>query len=485
MTPSSQNPLIFYPRRGSRHESVHRSMQLEIRVFSPAIKSTPGMGDSPGRTLPVFGEHDEVAGVVLLDPRYCTSPGRITVTLEGNFTIGHADPHDGRRRGTQQHMFFTSSQEFYSAERNGVQTSMTLRETFANTVRPKQRKPRTSSTVLNNGLPPNLFPFEFDMPQGQRGQEMPPSFKISSVTRDSNDGAPHAEDAEVSYTITALWEANDGSDRALIEAPIIFQPETDFDFVDGSWKPQAWLELPLRTDRSRVPFQCAITLPNPASFLKNGQIPFFVVFTTQPRSKTLCREIAADATIAVSLLRKVTVNIERPYTIVPRPHTAPATHQKGQGPPSAWMMGSHLEEVGSRSTTTSILKRMVKSAPPRLMKSPSYNDIRSAFSINKELPPLPLPSPPSAVTYTETRTLKTRMSIGFPKRPRSACAPDEHTSLGAHAALPDGLYKGKVNLNPQLLPSIDWAGLNVKYYMDVSVLFGQDELRARVPVRIF
>jgi hypothetical protein len=203
-----------------------------------------------------------------------------------------------------------------------------------------------------------------------------------------------------------------------------------------------------------------ITLPDPALFSKNGQIPLFVVFTTQPRSKTLCREIAADATIAVSLLRKVTVNIERPCTIVSRSYSVPATHYKG--PPSAWSMGSNSDEDDSRSTATTILKRMVKSAPPRLMKSSSYSDIRSASSINKELPPLPPPSPSGAVAYTETRTLQTRMSIGFPKRPRTACAPNEHPSLEAHAALPDGLYEGKIHLNPHLLPSIDWAGLNVK-----------------------
>ena len=96
------------------------------------------------------------------------------------------------------------------------------------------------------------------------------------------------------------------------------------------------------------------------------------------------------------------------------------------------------------------------------MKSSSYSDIRSAFSNSKELPPLPPLSPPGAVAYTETRTLEAKMSIGFPKRPRSACAPDEHPSLEAHAALPDGLYKGKIDLGRQLLPSIDWAGLNVK-----------------------
>jgi hypothetical protein len=202
-----------------------------------------------------------------------------------------------------------------------------------------------------------------------------------------------------------------------------------------------------------------VTLPDPASFSKHGQIPFFVVFTTQPRSRTLCREIAADATIAVSLLRKVTVNIERPCTFVSRPYSVPATHQKGA--PSAWTLGPGFEEGELRPTSTGILKRMVRSAPPRLMKSPSCNDFRSESSASKDLPPLPLPSP-SAVAYTETKTLESRMSIGFPKRPRSACAPDEHPSLEAHAALPDGLYKGKIHLNPRMLPSIDWAGLNVK-----------------------
>jgi hypothetical protein len=203
-----------------------------------------------------------------------------------------------------------------------------------------------------------------------------------------------------------------------------------------------------------------ITLPDPASFSKHGKIPFFVVFTTQPRSRALCREIAADATIAVSLLRKVTVNIERPCTIVSCPYSAPVTNHKG--PPSAWTMGSNLEEVDSRPAATGILKRMVKSAPSRLRKSPSLNDLRLGSPINKGLPPLPPPSPSGAAAYTETRILQTRMSIGFPKRPRSACAPDEHPSLEAHTALPDGLYKGKIYLNPQLLPSIDWAGLNVK-----------------------
>jgi len=32
---------------------------------------------------------------------------------------------------------------------------------------------------------------------------------------------------------------------------------------------------------------------------------------------------------------------------------------------------------------------------------------------------------------------------------------------------------------------IQWAGVSVKYFLEVSVLFGQDEQRVRVPVRIY
>ena len=52
---------------------------------------------------------------------------------------------------------------------------------------------------------------------------MPPSFSISSATGNPNNGADHAEDAEVSYTITAVWEATNGSDRALYVLPHFLQ----------------------------------------------------------------------------------------------------------------------------------------------------------------------------------------------------------------------------------------------------------------------
>ena len=105
----------------------------------------------------------------------------------------------------------------------------------------------------------------------------------------------------------------------------MYQPDTDFQSLDGVSSPISWLEKPLVPDR-KLPFHaavrfslftepcaeytnltCQITVPNPSTFGRGNALPFFVVFTTTPRSASLAREIAADATISVSLIREVTV----------------------------------------------------------------------------------------------------------------------------------------------------------------------------------
>lgn len=107
---------------------------------------------------------------------------------------------------------------------------------------------------------------------------------------------------------------------------------------------------------------------------------------------------------------------------------------------------------------TRLLKRIVNSAPPRLP--------RRALR-------LPLPRRPSEVVvppvieepegYVDERTLYTDVYAGFPKRPKLRTEPGmKHPSLNATALLPDGLYKAKMSLHPQMIPSINWADLNVK-----------------------
>lgn len=44
-----------------------------------------------------------------------------------------------------------------------------------------------------------------------------------------------------------------------LEAPVLFQPDIDFQSVDGSaMEPQSWLEMPLMSERP-IPFHCAVS----------------------------------------------------------------------------------------------------------------------------------------------------------------------------------------------------------------------------------
>lgn len=246
-----------------------------------------------------------------------------------------------------------------------------------------------------------------------------------------------------------------------LDAPLQFQPETDFQSLDGfSLEPESWLEIPLRSDRP-IPFKCAVssqikaiftpghlllwltcpqvTLPVPSSFPRSAFVPFFVVFTTKPRSPLLAREIAVDATIAVSLLRQVTIVNSRPTP--------------SHSPSSSTASSLSDDPEGGSKRSTRLLKRMTRtSLRSKSPKRQPYHAVK-----DKPLPELP------TTGVLETRTLQTDVCVGFPKRPRNRMQPNQkHPSLDTHAALPDGLYKGKIRLDKSMLPSIDFSGLSVK-----------------------
>ncbi|THH32930.1 hypothetical protein EUX98_g1235 [Antrodiella citrinella] len=298
---------------------------------------------------------------------------------------------------------------------------------------------------------------------------MPPTFSTTSIGEVGLRGRTGVERAEVDYVINAQWEGADPDERVRVNATILYEPEADFQSFDGfQAEPDAWLEIPLASDRP-VPFKCAITLPVPSTFSRSAFIPYFTIFTTKPRSTLLAREIAVDATISISLIRQVTVFTAR----------AAFTHAST----SSFSSSASSEDTNSASSpaTRRFLRRVHKSASP-IFGSGRFSPGGSQPSTpvqNKPLPDLPPPG------VYETRTLQTDVSIGFPKRPRGRVEPNQkHPTLNVHTSLPDGLYKGKMQLDKNMLPSIDWSGLSVKYFIQVSVLFGQDECRARIPIRI-
>lgn len=173
------------------------------------------------------------------------------------------------------------------------------------------------------------------------------------------------------------------------------------------------------------------------SFSRASSIPYFVVFTTTPRSSSLAREIAADATISLSLLRQVTIN---------KPSLLPPT------PPHTPSISSDDSDIPRRK----LLKHV------KIRASRCLDD-------NLDLKNRPLSRLPTQTTFSESRILQTSICIGFPKRPRNHCDPRSHPSLNSHASLPDGLHKAKILLDKAMLPCIDWAGVNVKVF--ISHLF--------------
>lgn len=191
-----------------------------------------------------------------------------------------------------------------------------------------------------------------------------------------------------------------------------------------------------------------VTLPSSITFSRSSAIPYFVVFTTNPRSPSLAKEIAADASISVSLIRQITVTEQAGL-----PPTPPVT-------PSS-------DDLDSPTGRGKLLRKVTRSVHQR------QRSARSDSSVDAREKPLPeLPTQ----TFLETRTIRNDMCIGFQKRPRHQCDPGSHPSLDAQMSLPDGLYKAKIALNHGMVPCIDWYGLSVKvrlfFFVGIHVFTG-------------
>ncbi|KAG1776380.1 hypothetical protein EV702DRAFT_1229883 [Suillus placidus] len=447
------------PQTSHSHISSFRSLLLDMQLYSPSIKMVKRVGLGGMISCPVFGDNDKVEGKVILDPN-CSQNGRLNISIEGVFEYISVkeDLDDESAQGPEtskyKHIFLSSS---------AVIPISPIPDPFS-VVCDVFGVPQLSSDSSLNGPASRSCEFSFEIPRGSRlGEEMPPTFCASMSCDNRRGGLSVAEKAEVSYRVTAVWEPSDMSETSgTLEVPILFHPDTDFQSMDGSnIAPELWLEMPLTPERS-VPFHCAVTLPRPQTFSRRTSVPYFVVFTTKPRCAILAREIAADATIAVSLVRKVTIKPQLPPT----------------SPDTAQLSDDSDSPSGPFPTPrTKLLKRAAKTVATAVVRVPKTPEEPFSAAVRyKPLPELP------QVSFSETHTVKTQVSVGFPKRPRH---PSDPGGSECQAYLPDGLYKGKFRLSKDIIPGVDWPGVSVKYYLDVTVLFRQDALRACVPIRVF
>ncbi|KZT01244.1 uncharacterized protein LAESUDRAFT_687030 [Laetiporus sulphureus 93-53] len=482
--PSSYVPVDAPTEPVYPHSTIFRdSSQMELHVRSPSVKMTRPPGYEVARSLPTYDHHNKVHGTIMFDPSLYTASGRLTITLEGAFVfiappaITSLLAPMANTSSMHRHVFLHSTHTIpmdgtiearrsTSSLRESLRES--LRDTITTSVRSRRRERRPGQSNASKGaLRP--FPFTFDVPTPtRRGEELPPTFRSVAEGLGGIRGRAFVERSEVTYKLIATWDSNTGSDQISVEAPIVFEPDADFESLDGrELQPESWAEVQLRSDRP-LPFTCVAALPDMPSFPRSASIPYYVVFTTKPRSATLAREIVLDATITVALVRQVNIDV------------APGSPSSSSASPvSPSSSNTSIEEASAFILThkTNIMKRMVNSAPPILSRRQPKPP--PPLNVNKPLPEI------APEGYSNTRTILMDIYAGFPKRPRLRMDPgQQHPSLTAHTQLPDGLYKSKLQLNKEMMPSIEWGDLSVKYFLDVSVLFGSDELRARIPIRV-
>ncbi|KAF9051352.1 hypothetical protein BJ165DRAFT_1340545 [Panaeolus papilionaceus] len=422
------------------------SLKLEMQLYSPSLKVRE---DGRGGPIAVFSAHDQVGGKVSLDTS-CYHSGRLTIALEGSFMYSVptlSESSAGPRTQLQKHIFLAASNVISISGSEASSPIAVFQQAFV-----KRRPSISGGLSVTTSSSEKSHPFTFHLPQSVRpGEEMPASF--TPVNDSLHDKY------EICYKMIAEWEPSDVYETpSRLEVPIIIQPDAEFQCAEASATgSDSWLEMPLKSDRP-IPVRCAITLPTSVTFSRSSSIPYFVVFTTTPRSPELAKEIAADATITVSLTRQTVINEQS--SLPPTPPLTPSSEDSDAPMPK-------------------LLRRVARSQP-RLR--PRRTSEASVASATREKP---LPQVPIIKTFSDTRTIHHNMCIGFPKRPRQQVDSNQkHPSLEAVAALPDGLMKTKIQLNRDMLPCIDWAGVSVKYYLDVSVLLGQDDLRARVPIQV-
>lgn len=440
--------------------SAYRSSKLELHIYSPSVKVQKA-NRIGGNVVPVFTENDGVEGKVILDPS-CHHSGVVSITVEGALRYRISPESTDPVRPTDadgKHVFLSTSTTMTVFPNLPPRPTTPFRSAFMG-------KQLSVSSIPTNIVPAErIYPFSIRLP---RAETLPPT--IASFTRAEGSVS---EEFEISYTVIADWQPNDTptDSPSKLEVPIHFEPKNDDSFPPSH---EPWLEMPLRSDHP-VSYRCAVTLPTSITFPRGTSLPFFVVFTTQPRSPALAREIATDAAVSVFLLRKITMADQ--VILPPTPPETPvsASHEIDNN------KSNILRNVRSFSFRP---KTPQKASPDRYQLESPSTPIDSSSSSPCPFREKPLPRLPTQTVFTNTQTLRVHVKDGFPKRPRHPQDSRKHPTLEEMAQLPDGLYRSTIPLAENLLPSIEIAGLSVKYYLDVSVSFGQDDLRARIPVRV-
>ncbi|KAG8800905.1 hypothetical protein FRC16_001777 [Serendipita sp. 398] len=401
-----------------------------------------------------------------------------------------------------------------------------------------------TSDPMNTAAPWTTKTFMFHLPlQRKDGSAalLPPSVDLRAEAQERDKGKTKlVDDARIQYKLVIKYESGLLSLSKQIDVPIIFEPGSDPDsFYAAPQPPIKWRETPLEMSvkpetMEKLPFRAMLTLPNPPVFARDSESFFFVAFATTPHDKDLSSIIATNA--------KISLTISCVYRFDPHraaAHTSRATNDanpalsvlagkeervwKWHEPPTSPLKRHHpsrrgtlgtmsgrsasgglvdefgtmdrpKERPGSRQTTfRKMTGEWSGTNTPRASKEERRSSGESGTHRGeKPLPVLPpetptsetggpisTPLPPGGFKDDHegetTVVLLSTSRTGFPHRPK--VKPDQ-------ANLPEGLWKGQLNYQWWMIPTLDWAGLNVKYFMEVEVEIDGMILKTRKEFRI-
>ena len=213
---------------------------------------------------------------------------------------------------------------------------------------------------------------------------------------------------------------------------------------------------------SSPPFKVVLTLPNPCVVPRDSRdaktdvqpesLKFFVAYSTSSKDEQLAQAVRSTASVKIEMTCTYGFNKNQAAALV---LDAPPT---GGGSGSGTGAGAAGGADG-RADGKNVWKWNEPPTSP-LMR----HQARRSEDLRGGVPPPPPgkghrqeKSLPDVLMQAEERTI-TIANIerrGFPHRPKEK--PGQKN-------LPDGLWKGALNLHWWMIPSMDWAGLNVKVH---------------------
>ncbi|KAF8591377.1 hypothetical protein K439DRAFT_998340 [Ramaria rubella] len=509
------NGVVLYDAPVYLHTSTFLSRNLELRIRSPRIKYVEDPKFS-GRKIPVFSGKDSIGGTVLtVIPALISSEHQLVISIEGAFFwIGPQReepqmlPPSPLLPERIKHVFLSSSVTIpllpsalsspsgppafgvRSLLSEGIHKSLfRRRKRLSKRWTESTRTDKSSEASKDQFHGKTYHSFSFPLPIVD-SREVPSTISVSRLCAGGLRGRWYAEGAQVAYklslhvqpipTMQMVTNSTPTSTRADIEerleTPILIESINDEE-ESGSLH-ETWSQVDLTNDIP-LDFKCMLSLPQPASFLRSGKIAFYVFFATSPQTDVLAREIMKNAIIRVSLIRQLRLDtgivIHAPIPRTRLSDESPHPMKKQPKPSAALLrrVASHTPKIFKWHRESEGRARAgTRINTPQAGVSSKVPSIR-----DKALPPLPAPPNKSSKLYEDVICSLT--SEGFPKR-----VTRKEASLHDAQSTPNGFFKGELSLSNELANTINWPGISLSYFVEASVFFRNNVVRARRPVRL-